>query len=117
MKKLEPYKIVCYYGAWSVYRPEPFNFGVNDIDPFSCTHLIYSFAGLDPDNLTIVSLDVEEDIVKGKACHFDYLTDNSLYFPFEHDLQIKIHSSVSECKRSMILGQESYRNEFQSCPR
>jgi len=35
------------------------------IDPFSCTHLIYSFAGLDPSNLTMVSLDPEEDLVKG----------------------------------------------------
>jgi hypothetical protein len=34
-------------------------------DPFSCTHLIYSFAGLDPKNLSMVSLDPEEDIVKG----------------------------------------------------
>ena len=61
------YKIVCYYGAWSVYRPAPANFGVANIDPFSCTHLIYSFAGLDQDNLTIVSLDAAEDIVKGKT--------------------------------------------------
>ena len=35
---------VCYYGAWSVYRPKPLNFGVGDIDPFSCTHLIYRWA-------------------------------------------------------------------------
>ena len=61
------YKIVCYYGAWSVYRPTPANFGVANIDPFSCTHLIYSFAGLDQDSLTIVSLDAAEDIVKGKT--------------------------------------------------
>ena len=61
------YKIVCYYGAWSVYRPPPANFGVANIDPFSCTHLIYSFAGLDQDTLTIVSLDAAEDIVKGKC--------------------------------------------------
>jgi hypothetical protein len=25
------YKIVCYYGAWSVYRKAPNNFGVADI--------------------------------------------------------------------------------------
>ena len=60
------YKIVCYYGAWSVYRKEPFNFGVGDIDPTACTHLIYSFAGLDATELTIKSLDEEEDIVKGE---------------------------------------------------
>ena len=64
------YKIVCYYGAWSVYRPEPANFGVSDIDPFSCTHVIYSFAGLDKESLTIMSLDAAEDIVKGKLQTF-----------------------------------------------
>ena len=57
---------MCYYGAWSVYRPAPFNFTVADIDPLACTHLIYSFAGLHNDTLTIVSLDTEEDIVKGE---------------------------------------------------
>ena len=64
-RQAEDLKIVCYYGAWSVYRPAPFNFSVTDIDPFSCTHLIYSFAGLEPDSLTIMSLDTEEDITKG----------------------------------------------------
>ena len=39
---------VCYYGAWSVYRPKPLNFGVGDIDPFSCTHLIYRWARPEP---------------------------------------------------------------------
>ena len=67
IKAEEDYKVVCYYGAWSVYRPPPFNFGVDDIDPYSCTHLIYSFAGLDETSLTIKSLDTEEDIVKGNC--------------------------------------------------
>ena len=79
VRNVEPYKIVCYYGAWSVYRTEPFSFGVGDIDPFSCTHLIYSFAGLDPDSLTIISLDVEEDIVKGKSHYFVVLPCLLLY--------------------------------------
>ena len=65
-RRAADYKIVCYYGAWSVYRPAPFNFTVADIDPLACTHLIYSFAGLHNDTLTIVSLDTEEDIVKGE---------------------------------------------------
>ena len=65
-RRQNEYKIVCYYGAWSVYRPTPYNFTVTDIDPFACTHLIYSFAGLDSDSLTIKSLDLEEDIVKGE---------------------------------------------------
>ena len=68
-RRQDEFKIVCYYGAWSVYRPEPYNFKVSDIDPFSCTHVIYSFAGLDAETLTIVSLDKEEDIVKGILLH------------------------------------------------
>nr|XP_027218101.1 probable chitinase 10 isoform X3 [Penaeus vannamei] len=59
------YKLVCYYGGWSVYRPEPFDFTVTDIDPFSCTHVIYSFAGLKANEYTIQALDEETDIVKG----------------------------------------------------
>ena len=53
-----------------MYRKEPFNFGINDIDPFACTHVIYSFAGLDNETLTIVSLDKEEDIIKGNYIFF-----------------------------------------------
>lgn len=61
------FKVVCYYGAWAVYRPEPMNVKVADIDPFACTHLIYSFAGLDNQTWEIVSLDPELDIVQGKV--------------------------------------------------
>ncbi|XP_068222684.1 probable chitinase 10 isoform X2 [Palaemon carinicauda] len=59
------YKLVCYYGGWSVYRPAPFDFSVTDIDPFSCTHVIYSFAGLKENEYTIQALDEELDIIKG----------------------------------------------------
>lgn len=48
-----------------MYRPEPFDFTVTDIDPFSCTHVIYSFAGLKANEYTIQALDEETDIVKG----------------------------------------------------
>ncbi|XP_077293999.1 chitinase-3-like protein 1 [Arctopsyche grandis] len=40
-------KVVCYYGAWSMYRPGAGKFDVENIDPFVCTHLIYSFVGLE----------------------------------------------------------------------
>ena len=53
---------MCYYGAWSVYRPAPFNFTVADIDPLACTHLIYSFAGLESHNWTMKSLDPWMDL-------------------------------------------------------
>ena len=40
-------------------------FGPKDIDPGMCTHLIYSFAGLDNQTLEIVSLDPGADIDEG----------------------------------------------------
>ena len=38
------------------------NFGEKDIDPHMCTHIIYSFAGLDESTLQIKSLDYERDV-------------------------------------------------------
>lgn len=61
----QPAKVVCYYGAWAVYRKKPMAFNVTDIDPFACTHLIYSFAGLDKTKFVIKSLDPEVDIDEG----------------------------------------------------
>ncbi|XP_052070740.1 acidic mammalian chitinase-like isoform X4 [Mytilus californianus] len=37
------YKRVCYYTNWAQYRPNPFKYFPEDIDPFLCTHIIYSF--------------------------------------------------------------------------
>lgn len=36
-------KNVCYYGTWAAYRNGLANFQVSNIDPFICTHIIYSF--------------------------------------------------------------------------
>ncbi|KZC06560.1 putative chitinase 3, partial [Dufourea novaeangliae] len=42
-------KIVCYFGSWAVYRPGLGAIDVNDIDPRLCTHLIYTFVGINTD--------------------------------------------------------------------
>ncbi|XP_074603802.1 chitotriosidase-1-like [Brevipalpus obovatus] len=42
--------LICYYGTWAVYRPGRGKYPVENIDPFLCTHLIYSFSGLGYDN-------------------------------------------------------------------
>ena len=65
-KDYNGYKIVCYYGAWAVYRENPMTFNVTDIDPHACTHLIYAFAGLDASTNKIISLDPKVDIEEGK---------------------------------------------------
>ena len=58
----EKKKVVCYFGSWSVYRYGDGKFDVEDINPFICTHLIFTFAGLDPIDNVIVSLDPYNDI-------------------------------------------------------
>ncbi|XP_065561191.1 LOW QUALITY PROTEIN: probable chitinase 10 [Artemia franciscana] len=58
-------KVICYWGAWSIYRPSPMDFSPGDLDPFGCTHIIYSFTGLDNSSLTLVSLDPEYDLIQG----------------------------------------------------
>jgi chitinase len=59
------YKLVCYYGAWAIYRDAPMNFGPDKLDGLGCTHIIYSFAGLDNQTYEIVSLDPKMDIEEG----------------------------------------------------
>jgi hypothetical protein len=39
--------VVCYWGTWSNYRPGSGKFTPSDVDPSLCTHLVYSFAGVD----------------------------------------------------------------------
>lgn len=58
-------KIVCYLSSWSKFRPGDGAFHVDKIDPFLCTHIVYTFAGLDI-NGNIVSLDPDNDIRDSK---------------------------------------------------
>ena len=56
-------KVVCYWGTWANYRPNGGKFTPESIDASLCTHLIYSFVGLDSDTNTIKSLDPWMDLV------------------------------------------------------
>lgn len=57
-------KVVCYYGSWSTYRPGDGKCAVQDIDPTKCSHLIYTFVGLNEDG-TIRILDPWCDLPDG----------------------------------------------------
>ncbi|XP_006025096.1 acidic mammalian chitinase-like isoform X1 [Alligator sinensis] len=46
------YKLVCYFNNWSQFRPEAAKYTPEDVDPFLCTHLIYSFAGIKDHKIT-----------------------------------------------------------------
>ncbi|EDS25631.1 chitotriosidase-1 [Culex quinquefasciatus] len=53
--------VVCYYGTWANYRTGAGKFTVENIDPALCTHLIYSFFGLNADG-TVAILDAWLDL-------------------------------------------------------
>lgn len=64
--------VVCYYASWAHYRPGNGQFTLNHIDPGQCTHLVYTFAGIDIDGL-MESLDYENDITNGAYIQFNQL--------------------------------------------
>ena len=51
---LTDYKRVCYFENWAQYRKELGKYTVQDIDPRLCTHLIYSFAKLEKNELKLI---------------------------------------------------------------
>ncbi|XP_045457634.1 probable chitinase 2 [Melitaea cinxia] len=61
--------VVCYIATWAAYRPGAGKYDISDLEPSLCTHLVYSFAGLDETTHSIKSLDPWQDLEKdyGKA--------------------------------------------------
>uniref|UniRef100_A0A7G3AFM1 Putative chitotriosidase-1-signalp detected n=1 Tax=Lutzomyia longipalpis TaxID=7200 RepID=A0A7G3AFM1_LUTLO len=56
--------VVCYYSSWAVYRKAPATFRMEFINPKYCTHLVYTFAGLNLDGV-MDTLDYHNDITNG----------------------------------------------------
>jgi len=53
--------LFCYWGSWSTYRWGNGELQANQINPHSCTHLVYAFAGLSVYN-DIIALDKWNDV-------------------------------------------------------
>lgn len=62
----EKHVVACYYASWSIYRPDNGTYKIDFINPKLCTHLIYSFAGLNL-NGAIDSLDYYNDVTLGES--------------------------------------------------
>ncbi|XP_022673141.1 endochitinase-like [Varroa destructor] len=58
--KAKPF--ICYWESWSRYRPAPYTGSVSNIPTNLCTHVIYSFAGMDWSTGKVKSLEPDWDI-------------------------------------------------------
>nr|AYI49821.1 chitinase [Microdera punctipennis] len=66
-------KVVCYWGTWSVYRWGNGLFTVDDIDPTLCTHVIYTFVGIQGHDGNVRLLDSYLDIDRKNLQRFNEL--------------------------------------------
>ena len=93
--------VVCYWGTWANYRPKDGKFTPEDIDATLCTHLIYSFAGLDAETDAIKPLDPWMDLEEGYALS-GYRKATDLKYVYPH-LKVKTYYSIySELARKII---------------
>ncbi|KAG4071657.1 hypothetical protein HA402_011811 [Bradysia odoriphaga] len=72
--------VFCYYGTWATYRHGSGKFGVENIDPYLCTHIVYSFLGISDDgSLKILDeyLDLEENWGRGNIKKFMNLKETN----------------------------------------
>jgi chitinase len=58
----EKYMVVCYFTNWAWYRPGAGKYKPEDIDPNLCTHIVYGFAVLNRETLTLRTHDSWADI-------------------------------------------------------
>lgn len=62
-----------YFASWSIYRNNPYNFNVEDIDASSYTHIAFAFASVS-DNFQVVpdsSEDLSTSIIQGLYARFN----------------------------------------------
>lgn len=59
-------RVVCYVTSWAFYRRGDGKFSPENIDTRLCTHVVYAYATLSPDELVAKEFDPWTDITNSK---------------------------------------------------
>ena len=54
---------MCYFPSWAIYIPDNGKFQAKNIDPNICTHVIYSYIGLNPNGAVLILDDWEHTLL------------------------------------------------------
>jgi len=105
--------VVCYWGTWANYRPKEGKFVTENVDGSLCTHLIYSFAGLDTSKWAIKTLDAWLDLEDNYGlAGFKKATDLRIKYP-----HLKVMIAIGgwnegSTKYSQMAKDDGHRGKF-----
>ncbi|XP_026755923.2 probable chitinase 2 [Galleria mellonella] len=103
--------VVCYVATWAAYRKGDGSFSVNQLNPQLCTHLVYSFAGLNQETNGIKILDSWLDIEKESGAYNQMVALKNRYPHLKVTIAIGGWNEGSE-KYSAMASKKQTRDTF-----